>query len=104
MMTDQNTQAMAAQVDATVGQVTRDRAAAWKRVKAERVEAESTPTVKVRVAFTVEVDREAWAEDYGTDTTTAVIRSDVRMYFLNAAQQSPAASGGSPVRSVWVAE
>ena len=40
--------------------------------------------MKIRVVLTVEVDPQAWKDEYGNDN----VREDVRTYALNAVQQS----------------
>ncbi|MDP3889847.1 hypothetical protein [Nocardioides sp.] len=38
--------------------------------------------MKVRIALTVEIDEQVWAEEYGLDRTQ--VRADVRRYVTNA--------------------
>jgi len=49
--------------------------------------------MKVRVTLTVEVDSDAWAEEYGLVQSKAV-REDVEGYVRQAVFESPAAQAG----------
>ena len=40
--------------------------------------------VKVTVTITVTVDPEAWDEQYGTGTTAALVKADVKRYVANS--------------------
>jgi len=44
--------------------------------------------MRIRIAFTVEVDPDAWRETYGPNDKD--IRKDVRSYIMNGIDQSPA--------------
>jgi len=48
--------------------------------------------MKVRVTVTVEVDPDAWAQEYGL--FPAVVREDVDTYVRQAVFESPAAQAG----------
>jgi hypothetical protein len=43
--------------------------------------------MKVRVSFTVEIDREAWSMNYGTGLDARAIREDVQNYVESGARQ-----------------
>lgn len=45
--------------------------------------------MKIRLAYTIEVDADAWAEAYGCARED--VREDVNIYFRNQISQSPAA-------------
>lgn len=47
-------------------------------------------TIKVNVTLSLTIDPEAWNLAYGCGETAALIREDVRSYFLNIAQQCAA--------------
>lgn len=51
--------------------------------------------MKVRIAVTVDVDPEAWAEEYGIESSG--VREDLKTWVVNAIQQCPAAHA---IRSV----
>lgn len=53
---------------------------------AQRHEASRFHALRVRVSFTVEIDREAWNMNYGTGTDAAAIRADVQTYIENGAR------------------
>lgn len=44
-------------------------------------EASKRKKVTVKIALTVEVDAQAWAEEFGTGISAAEIRQDVKTYF-----------------------
>ena len=46
--------------------------------------------MKVRVAVSIDVDREAWADSYGL--APEEVRADVRGYVLQQIRESPAAT------------
>lgn len=50
-----------------------------------------TSTSKIRVTLTVEVDRDAWEEAYGSGDGQPKLHEDVRAYVLQAIQESGAA-------------
>jgi hypothetical protein len=55
--------------------------------------------VKVQIKVTVEVDPQQWADEYGCERSE--VREDVRSYFTDAIQSSPAVEGaGLTVRVV----
>lgn len=39
--------------------------------------------MKVRVSFTVDIDAEAWADEYGTERDSAPTRADVQRHVQN---------------------
>jgi len=41
--------------------------------------------MKVKVSFTVDIDPQAWEENYGVGPDRAAIREDVRTYVINGA-------------------
>lgn len=48
--------------------------------------------IKVRLTVTVEIDPQAWADEYGMDAKAVpAIQEDVRDHIVNAIQQMPVA-------------
>lgn len=45
--------------------------------------------MKINVVFTIEVDPATWNTSYGSGTSAAEVRADVREYVFNQVQQSP---------------
>lgn len=43
--------------------------------------------MKVTVTLVIDVDTDAWVETYGTETTAAAIRADVKRHVLNTVDQ-----------------
>lgn len=37
--------------------------------------------IRVKIDWTVEVDTDAWASEYGTDPSAKAVRQDVKAYF-----------------------
>lgn len=50
-------------------------------------------TLKVRIPITVEVDLDAWADEYSVDDTAAEVRADVKRHIENLVRQELASLG-----------
>lgn len=55
--------------------------------------------MKVRVSFTVEIDRDAWADAYGMDNDAKVIRADVSAWAYHGILSHIEQNGLGPIQS-----
>lgn len=54
--------------------------------------------MKVRITHTVDVDPEAWAQEYGVEREDAAVRADVRIYFTGLIEDQLDVIGLRPER------